>query len=76
MNNALEYLNETRKFLSDPPSAALILTRSNGDLIVYDPVSQIFAMAMGDGIPRTMYIPDPVVHGYLTNLDYFFAQAK
>ncbi|HFD9223632.1 TPA: hypothetical protein ACF632_005383 [Salmonella enterica] len=27
-----------------------------------------------DGVPKTMFRPDPADHGYPTNLDYFNAQ--
>lgn len=50
--------------------------RTNGDLVVYDPAIDVFAVALSDGTPRTMFIPDPKKHGYPSNLDYFFAQMR
>ena len=38
------------------------------------PETDTFGVRTADGTPRTMYVPDPTVHGYPTNLDYFNAQ--
>lgn len=74
LNNAKEYVEAAHRFLNNPPSTALTKTRPNGELVVYDPVSDIFGVRTSAGVPKTMFIPDPSVHGYPTNLDYFNAQ--
>ncbi|HWQ31399.1 MAG TPA: RHS repeat-associated core domain-containing protein [Blastocatellia bacterium] len=74
LRNAVEYVKEARKFLDKPPSTALVKRRPNGDKVIYDPVSDTFAVADKNGVPRTMYKPDPKLHGYPTNIDYFNAQ--
>jgi pyocin large subunit-like protein len=76
LNNSLEYVHEVNKFLTEPPEMALIKARSNGDIVIYDPVSNIFAVGLSDGTPRTMFVPEPAKHGYATNLEYFYAQLK
>lgn len=74
LHNAKQYVEVAHDFVNHPPPTALTKTRANGDLVIYDPISDIFAVRASTGAPRTMYIPDPAVHGYLTNLDYFYAQ--
>lgn len=34
----------------------------------------LFSVKRVDGVPRTMFKPDPADHGFKTNLDYFNAQ--
>jgi hypothetical protein len=48
--------------------------RPNGDVVRYDPTTDEFGVVNADGTIRTYYKPDPAVHGYPTNLDYFNAQ--
>jgi len=76
LNNSLEYVREAQKFLSDPPSTALVGARGNGDIVIYDPASNVFAVGLSDGTPRTMFAPDPSKHGFASNLEYFYAQLK
>ena len=37
---------------------ALTTTRANGDTLMYDPASGLFAVARKDGAPRTVFKPD------------------
>lgn len=48
--------------------------RQNGDRILYDHQKDIFAVYTKEGIPITIYRPDPLVHGMESNLEYFYAQ--
>jgi filamentous hemagglutinin len=73
-NNSLQYAKEAKKFLDNPPAGALVKLRRNGDKIVWDPGSNIFAVADRTGTPKTMFKPDPTQHGFSTNLDYLNAQ--
>ncbi|CAB4924327.1 unannotated protein [freshwater metagenome] len=41
---------------------------------VYDPASNTFGSYNADGSIKTFYKPDPAVHGYATNWDYWLAQ--
>lgn len=72
--NALQYAEGAKDFVSHPPSGALVKTRPNGDTVLYDPATNTFAVKDADGAPKTMFRPDPAQHGYPTNLDYFNAQ--
>jgi RHS repeat-associated protein len=72
--NSKSFVDFAQDFVSNPPSTALKKTRSNGDIVIYDPASDLFAVSTSSGTPRTLYKPDPSVHGLPSNLDYFNAQ--
>jgi hypothetical protein len=74
LQNAKQYVEATTSFVNNPPAGARIKTRANGDIIIYDPNTNTFAVSTSDGVPKTMFKPDPAKHGYPTNLDYFNAQ--
>jgi len=56
--SADDYVAKVHAFISDPPKGAETLKRSNGDLLIYDPKSNVFAVVSRDGAPRTMFKPD------------------
>ncbi|MGB8664170.1 MAG: hypothetical protein WCD24_05305 [Serratia inhibens] len=72
--NAKQYVDATHNFVSNPPPGTMIKTRPNGETVYYNPTTNTFAVKRTDGVPRTMFKPDPADHGYKTNLDYFNAQ--
>ena len=73
--NSLEYVRGVRKFIKSPPKGTLTKTRpKTGEKVMYHPGSNTFAIVRKDGVPRTMFKPDPKKHGYKTNLDYYHAQ--
>ncbi|MBS9422656.1 DUF637 domain-containing protein [Photorhabdus caribbeanensis] len=72
--NSKQYVEATHNFIKNPPKGTLIKTRANGDTLYYNPKTNIFAVKNVDGVPKTMFKPNPVGHGYETNLDYFNAQ--
>jgi hypothetical protein len=72
--NATEYARMAANFLHSPPQGVLTRVRSNGDIVRFDPVSDAFGVMDKNGAPRTFFRPDPAVHGYRTNMDYFNAQ--
>jgi len=74
--NALQYVQGARNFVSDPPAGTLSIMRSNGDTVLYDPATNTLAVKGADGVPKTMFKPDPAQHGYPTNMDYFNAQKR
>jgi filamentous hemagglutinin len=41
---------------------------------LYNPSTNEFAVVTSNGIIRTYFKPDPAIHGYKTNLDYYNAQ--
>lgn len=73
--NADEYERLAEAFLEGPADPAIIeKNRQNGDKVRYNILSQEFAIARPDGTIRTYFKPDPAVHGFPTNVDYFNAQ--
>jgi hypothetical protein len=74
VQNSLQYVRKARGWFDNPTSTTLSRTRSNGDVVRFDPETDYFGVMTKDGTPRTFFRPDPAQHGYPTNLDYFNAQ--
>ncbi len=53
-----DYVAKVHAFVSDPPKGAETLKRANGDLLIYDPKDNVFAVVSREGAPRTMFKPD------------------
>jgi pyocin large subunit-like protein len=53
-----DYVAKVHAFVSDPPKGSQTLKRSNGDLLIYDPKDNVFAVVSREGAPRTMFKPD------------------
>ena len=53
-----DFLAKTHKFVDHPPEGVQTLTRDNGDRLMFDPKSGLFAVARQDGAPRTIFKPD------------------
>ena len=51
------FLTKTHAFVDSPPSTTLKLVRANGDQLMFDPKSGLFAVARKDGAPRTVFKP-------------------
>ncbi len=47
---------------------------TTGVIRIYDPEQDVFGAYNPDGTTRTLYRPDPLVHGYATNWAYWAAQ--
>jgi hypothetical protein len=70
-----EYAQQAGGFLKGNARPGTLETiRPNGDIVRYNPTTNEFGVVKADGTIRTYYKPDPAVHGYPTNLDYFNAQ--
>ncbi|MFM8377479.1 MAG: hypothetical protein ACKN9P_15695 [Phenylobacterium sp.] len=52
------YVRKARAFIDAPPAGAQRLTRRNGDVLLYHPASNTFAVASRDGAPRAFFHPD------------------
>jgi pyocin large subunit-like protein len=52
------FVKKAHAFVDHPPKGVLTLTRANGDKLLYDPKSNVFAVASKAGAPRTMFKPD------------------
>lgn len=55
--NLDDYVRKAHAFLDSPPKDALTVTRTNGDVLYYDPKANVFAVADRQGAPRTMFKP-------------------
>ena len=53
-----DYVAKVHAFVSDPPKGTQTLKRANGDLLIYDPKDNVFAVVSREGAPRTMFKPD------------------
>ncbi len=69
-----DYVKKAKSFVNNPPIGTLTKIRANGDVVLYNPFSNTFAVRTADGVPRTLFKPDTAKHGYATNLDYFRSQ--
>jgi hypothetical protein len=70
-----EYLAGAQKFVStEGNEGVLTKVRNNGDRIIYNPITNEFAVVSDNGVIRTYFKPDPLSHGYETNYDYYNAQ--
>ncbi len=56
--SADDYVAKVHAFVSDPPKGSETLKRANGDLLIYDPKGNVFAVVSREGAPRTMFKPD------------------
>ena len=74
-NTEQEYLTAAQNFVSTKGNQGVLSTvRANGDTVIYNPTTNEFAVITNDGAIRTFFKPDPAIHGYETNIDYFYAQ--
>lgn len=53
-----EFVQKAHAFVESPPKGAQTLKRRNGDLLIYDPKGNVFAVRSREGAPRTMFRPD------------------
>ena len=72
--NALEYAKMAKDFMHNSPLGTLSKTRSNGDVVKYNPQTNTFGVMDKGGAPRTLFKPSTEQHGKPTNTDYFNAQ--
>jgi len=52
------FVGKAHAFVDYPPAGAETVTRANGDRMIYDPGSNVFAVVSKAGAPRTMFKPD------------------
>ena len=57
-DNVDEFVEKAHDFVQSPPRGTLTLTRANGDVLLYDPRANVFAVRSKAGAPRTMFKPD------------------
>jgi pyocin large subunit-like protein len=56
--NLDDFVRKAHAFVERPPAGTERLTRRNGDVLLYDPKGNVFAVANKDGTPRAMFKPD------------------
>ena len=56
--NLDDFVRKAHAFIDHPPPGTARLVRANGDVLLYDPKSNVFAVASKLGAPRTMFKPD------------------
>lgn len=66
-----QYTEAAQNFVVVPPIGTLTKTAKNGDVLLYDVGSNTFAVRVADGVPRTMFRPDPATHGFQSNIDFW-----
>ncbi len=71
-----DYIVAAHNFIKNPPAGTLMSIQSDGDTVLYNPEKNWFAVKTKQNVPRTLFMPDPNIHGYRTNLDYFEAQSQ
>jgi pyocin large subunit-like protein len=52
-----DFVAKVHAFVDHPPAGAATLVRSNGDKLIYDSKTNVFAVVTKDGAPRTMFKP-------------------
>lgn len=56
--NLEAYVRKAHAFVDNPPAGTQKLKRTNGDVLLYDAKSNVFAVAGKTGAPRAMFKPD------------------
>jgi hypothetical protein len=51
------WITKVHDFVESPPRGAERVTRTNGDILIYDAGNNVFAVVTKDGAPRTMFKP-------------------
>ncbi|MBI4128312.1 MAG: hypothetical protein HY459_04590 [Parcubacteria group bacterium] len=75
VESELEYELLAKMFMNRPTGSTLLTkTRANGELVRFDTVTEHFGVKAPNGTIETFYKPNPAVHGYHINLDYFLTQ--
>ena len=72
---AADYERLADQFLGGPPTDATRESRRvNGDFVRYNEVTEEFGILSAANVIRTYYKPDPAIHGFPSNLHYFWAE--
>ena len=69
-----EYVEAAQDFVQHPPAGTQISVQDDGDQVYYNAQLNYFAVTSPEQKIRTFFRPDPKIHGYKTNQDYFQAQ--
>jgi RHS repeat-associated protein len=70
-----DYVRQASQFLQRSQAEGLpTKIDSNGTIRIYDPASNTFGSYNADGTTKTYYKPNPEIHGYPSNIDYWNSQ--
>jgi filamentous hemagglutinin len=69
LQSANDYAAAANRFATTPPTGTLNFVRSNGDQLLYDPVSNTFAVRVPSGAQRTMFKPEAGYMYWLKQID-------
>jgi hypothetical protein len=73
--SADDYASRASQFLQRSQAESLpTKVDHNGVIRTYDPATSEFGSFNASGTTRTYFAPDPAVHGYATNWDYWLSQ--
>ncbi|MFJ9604685.1 hypothetical protein [Streptomyces althioticus] len=72
--NAKKYVEEAQSFMRSRDPWIKTKVRGGGDIVKYNRATENFGIMSPDGSIRTYDKPDPAVHGYHSNQEYFDAQ--
>jgi hypothetical protein len=67
-------INSSERAFPGDSSAFALLDGAGSGTRVYDPDTNTFGAFNADGTTRTLFKPNPDLHGYETNLEYWDAQ--
>lgn len=73
--SSLEYVKFTHEFMINPPDGTLHHVKYNGDQYFYHPETEIYGVMNRDGVPKTLFRPDPKKHKLKSNLEYYLMNA-
>lgn len=54
-----DYLDAAHRFVSEPPATAEVFVRPSGEVMIYDPPTNTFAVRTPEGAPATFMKPGP-----------------
>lgn len=75
VKNSDEYFNLAKSFLTWKKWTLVIeKTRANWDLVRFNPNNNYFWVITKEWLIRTFFKPNPKIHWYKNNLEYFYAQ--
>lgn len=75
VNNSAQYEKQAMDFLTSTREEDWVLTGPRtGAIFKFNRETNEFAVVSSQGILETYFIPDPAVHGYSSNLEYFLRQ--
>jgi RHS repeat-associated protein len=59
VQNAKQYVEAAKEFVTNPPPGTLSRTRANGEIVQYNPTSNTLSVSQANGTPKTMFSPAP-----------------